>query len=221
MTPSTESYLTVRKHADALAGERHGNTWRDHRNKPLELLLPAIWLDQFDDENDRCLIFHHDEVDQHRRGIRRRTEQVSIRRLLWGCLGLNYWIPDAIRKRRDGEYLWQEIADLHWEDYDETWRRSLIEQVIIPETTFERWKAEHWPGHLEKRGRKPGSGSFERHDAPLIDEMKILIENGDAVSLWAAANMLAGRATGPGTLESKAQRLHRRFKSNFDQLKSN
>ncbi len=70
MNTSSESYLTVRQHADALAREAHPRAWRRHRNEPLDQLLPAIWLNQFEDDLTPCLLFNPDDVKDHRRGIR-------------------------------------------------------------------------------------------------------------------------------------------------------
>jgi hypothetical protein len=78
-------------------------------------------------------------------------------------------------------------------------------------------------GHEKRRGgRRKGSGSYDHHDKPLIDEMKTLIEEGKAVSAEAAARLVADRAKGAGTLESKAERLAKkcRASSNFDRNKS-
>ncbi len=120
METSSETYLTVRDHADALAREAHPRAWRKHRNEPLDQLFRAIWLDQFKDDSTPCLLFRPDEVKDHRRGIRRRPEQSSIRVLLWRTLGKGeYWVPDVVRAAHEREYLWQAMAALSWDDYDD------------------------------------------------------------------------------------------------------
>ena len=63
-----------------------------------------------------------------------------------------------------------------------------------------------------RSGRKKGSGSYEKQDAPLVEEMKELIDSGDAASPHAAAMQVVGRAKGAGTQESKVRRLVDRFK---------
>ena len=66
----------------------------------------------------------------------------------------------------------------------------------------------------ERRGRKPGSGSYESDDLPLIEDMKGLVGGVKGMSPWAAANSVAGKAKGAGTPESKAKRLYKLFRSN-------
>lgn len=68
----------------------------------------------------------------------------------------------------------------------------------------------------EKRrgGRREGSGSYERLDKPLIDEMQGLIDQGKAVSPEAAAKMVTAKAYGAGTIDSKIDRLAKRFRAN-------
>ncbi len=160
METSSESYLTVRQHADALAREAHPVTWRQHRNEPLGQLLRAIWLDQFEDDLTPCLLYNPDDVKDHQRGIRRRPEQSSIRVVLWRAIPKGgYWVPDAVRNAHEqGPYPWDEMADLPWNDYPEGWRCGIIEQVVILGSGFERWKPRHWTGKPKKGGRKPGSG---------------------------------------------------------------
>ena len=151
MNSSSETYLTVRLHADALAHDAYHSSWRKHRNEPLDQLFHAIWLDQFEDETTHCLLLRPDDLKDHKRGIRRRPEQSSIRVMLWRMLPKGeYWIPDPIRKAHEGEYLWKEMAALPWDDYDEVWRRSNIEQVLIAAHTFEDWKAKYGPSRQPK-----------------------------------------------------------------------
>ncbi|MDI3563936.1 hypothetical protein [Bradyrhizobium sp. Arg816] len=62
------------------------------------------------------------------------------------------------------------------------------------------------------RGRRPGQGSYASLDAPLLLEMKRLLAEGRAASAEEAARQLAVRAFGAGTVDSKAERLARRFR---------
>lgn len=62
-----------------------------------------------------------------------------------------------------------------------------------------------------KRGRPKGSGSLAHDDAPLIVEMSALIRSGKARSRTKAAQLVADRAKGHGTYESKVSRLVKGF----------
>ena len=64
----------------------------------------------------------------------------------------------------------------------------------------------------KKRGRKKGDGSYAAIDLPLLSEMKELILSHRAASPEEAARMLAEKAFGPGSLESKAERLAKRYR---------
>ena len=65
-----------------------------------------------------------------------------------------------------------------------------------------------------RRGRKKGSGSYDKLDAPLLDEMHELIKNGDAVSINDAAGQVASKAKGSST-ESKITRLSKKYAKQF------
>jgi hypothetical protein len=73
-----------------------------------------------------------------------------------------------------------------------------------------------------RRGRTKGAGSYAHLDGPLLDEMQTLIEKGEAVSPEAASHLVAAKAKGAGTVESKAERLAKRYRAsrNFDRNKS-
>jgi hypothetical protein len=62
-------------------------------------------------------------------------------------------------------------------------------------------------GDAGRRGRPPGSGTYDKSDAPLLLEMSTLLKDGTASSVHAASMAVAGRAAGGGTIESKARRL--------------
>ncbi len=69
----------------------------------------------------------------------------------------------------------------------------------------------------ERRGRTPGSGSYQKADAPLIKEMKRMIDSAEAKSVNDAAWCVASRAKGSGTVESKQARLARGFRRIYGQ----
>lgn len=210
MDASSQTYRTVRQHADALALDRFPRAWRKHRDEPLGQLLPAVWLNQFDDDLSHCL-FSDPRTAEKRRNALPLPYYTPVRVLLWRCLPkADYWVPDAVKDTHGDDYLWQKMADLSWDDYDQEWRRRIIEQVVIPQSVFKRWKAKYWTEPQEKRGRKKGSGSLEKQDRPLVEEIRNLVANGNASSLWAAAQQVAPRAKGSATEHNKAKRLHRR-----------
>jgi hypothetical protein len=65
----------------------------------------------------------------------------------------------------------------------------------------------------KKPGRKKGDGSYATLDLPILDEMKELISSHRAASPEEAARMLAEKAHGAGSLESKAERLAKRYRA--------
>lgn len=205
-----ETYFTIRQHADALTREAHPVTWRQHRNEPLDQLLRAVWLDQFGDETTPCLLSGPGDVKNHKKGFKQPPGRCPIRVSLWRSLPKGeYWVPSAVRAACEDEYLWQEMAALSWDDYDNQWRRRFMEQTVIPGSDFKQWKGHHWISKHDMRGRKKGSGSLASQDAPLIKKIKALMTGPNPMSKWAASNKMAPDAAGSGTLESKARRLHR------------
>ena len=215
-TPS-ETFLTVREHADALAHELAPKAWRNRRNEPLNQLLPAIWLDQFEDERTRCLLLDQEDVEKRKLGRSVRPSDSSARVLLYRCVpkgGL--WVPEDVRKAHEGKYLWEKMAALQWDDYEQSWLHSkILYGVVIPGSNFERWKTQHWCGKKETRGRKKGVGSYKELDAPLIEKMKKLID-GKGMSRHAAALQVVDDAAGGRTrVESKIKRLCDRYKAKY------
>jgi hypothetical protein len=67
-----------------------------------------------------------------------------------------------------------------------------------------------------KRGRRKGTGSFEKLDRPILDEMRTMLLSGKFASPEEAARKFANKAHGNGTIESKAERLARRYRSTFE-----
>jgi hypothetical protein len=81
---------------------------------------------------------------------------------------------------------------------------------------FERWFQKTFGSDSSKRrGRKPGSGSWEHADEPLVEEMHRLIDSGSAKSAEDAARLVEDRAAGSGTLVSKRTRLAKRYRKRF------
>jgi hypothetical protein len=66
-----------------------------------------------------------------------------------------------------------------------------------------------------KRGRRKGAGSFEKLDRPILEEMRTTLRSGEFASPEEAARKFADKAHGNGTIESKAERLARRYRSTF------
>jgi len=67
------------------------------------------------------------------------------------------------------------------------------------------------PSVSKRRGRTPGAGSYGPVDAPILAEMRRLRAEQPALSVHRAAILVAERAHGGGTVESKASRLARAY----------
>jgi hypothetical protein len=67
------------------------------------------------------------------------------------------------------------------------------------------------------RGRPKGSGSYDKFDSLLIDEMQTLISNGDAKSPNDAARQLLHKIEGSGSDDSRKTRLVKKY---YDRFKS-
>jgi hypothetical protein len=70
-------------------------------------------------------------------------------------------------------------------------------------------------GKAGRPGRKKGQGSLDGIDSPLIEEMRGLLRAGSAASPEAAAKKVAGKAHGTSTLESKVDRLAKRYRKRY------
>jgi hypothetical protein len=86
--------------------------------------------------------------------------------------------------------------------------------VFIWRDEFERWFQKTF-GAIKRRGRPPGSGTWEKADEPLLEAMRLLIERGSAKSPEDAARKLVHRAEGAGTPTSKQTRLAKRYRKRF------
>ncbi|MBB2165383.1 hypothetical protein HLH26_12735 [Gluconacetobacter sp. 1b LMG 1731] len=67
----------------------------------------------------------------------------------------------------------------------------------------------HSKGHLVGSGRC--ARGYEEADAPLVEEMRTMIVHKKAHSAWHAAELVADRAEGGGTFESRQKRLHGKY----------
>jgi hypothetical protein len=90
--------------------------------------------------------------------------------------------------------------------------RGKARPVFFLKDQFERWLQKTF-GARNRRGRKQGSGSYEKADQPLLQEMKQRIDSGR--SRESAALQVAHLAVGGGTLQSKASRLSRRYRRQY------
>lgn len=69
------------------------------------------------------------------------------------------------------------------------------------------------PEASKRRGRTPGSGVYAPLDAPLLVEMGRLLAERTALSVHRAARLVAERAHGGGTIDSRASRLARAYRT--------
>jgi hypothetical protein len=70
-------------------------------------------------------------------------------------------------------------------------------------------------GKKKSRASRPGQKSLREADKPLLEEMKGLIDRRKAQSAEDAARLVARKATGRGTMESKTERLAKRYREEF------
>jgi hypothetical protein len=73
----------------------------------------------------------------------------------------------------------------------------------------------HYAQMLAKEAKaakpKKRKGEYDEKDVPLTEEMRVLIMSGKAKSANAAAGMVAKKAVGYGTLQSRVDRLRRLY----------
>jgi hypothetical protein len=88
--------------------------------------------------------------------------------------------------------------------------------VFFWRNEFERWFKRTFGGStVKRRGRKLGSGSYQRADEPFLMKMHKLIKKTSAKSANDAAGQVADGAPGAGTPESKRDRLAKRYRERF------
>ena len=129
-----------------------------------------------------------------------------VKELLWFC-----WLPRELCRqwfRRHG-LAWPDAFDAH-------------EQTLIPQPeSHEKQPRSEVPEPITvappkgRRGRKPGSGSFD--DDQALREMLQLLGDNKAASVNAAARQIvtSGKVKKTGTDESAAKRLGEKFASRF------
>ena len=91
-------------------------------------------------------------------------------------------------------------------------RRGLVALRGGDRATAHSFEGGHRATLAAKVGRTLGSGAYTKADAPLLIEMRQLIKAQVAMSANRAAQMVAVKAFGEGTLESKAARLARAYR---------
>ena len=86
--------------------------------------------------------------------------------------------------------------------------RGEDDKAVAPQKTKKAKKIS-----LSPVGRKKGQGSLAQFDEPLIEEMhKLIGGDEEEASVYSAAQQVAGQAKGAGTLESKIDRLRKRYR---------
>ena len=89
--------------------------------------------------------------------------------------------------------------------------------VFFEKSAYREWMRKLFP-RTRNKGRPADSGSFRIVDEPLVLKMhEIIIEN-PTISVPIAALKVSNEACGPGTSESKAKRLERRYVRKFRSL---
>jgi hypothetical protein len=90
-----------------------------------------------------------------------------------------------------------------------TFIRGAYRPIFIWKSEFDTWLVKTFGPR--KGGRPKGSGSLATADEHLIEEMHKLIQSHEAKSANDAALIVAERAKGSGTVDSKQSRLRRRY----------
>lgn len=90
--------------------------------------------------------------------------------------------------------------------------------IFVREAEWKTWKAANNGApaaapQVKRRGRTPGSGTYAAPDAPLLVEMGQMLDTGAAISPEGAAKIVAHKAAGPATIESKTSRLARAYRA--------
>ena len=133
-------------------------------------------------------------------------------------LGEHYFGEVRVSKQ-ELDRLLPEAADQPQEQRRATVKRASLGEEA-PQTGADTKQGRH-PTELKassRRGRKKGTGSYAKADAPLVQGMKDRLasdDNDKPMSLWAAAMEQAPDAKGTASLENRAKRLVKRFKVEF------
>lgn len=107
-----------------------------------------------------------------------------------------------------------------------SWQIEPYTEVVVAKDEIKRfWPvplalAEEGPPSRRGRGRRRGSGSFHKADAPFVAEMHRLISVGDAASANEAAGMVLamqidGKTVRGASDDAKRDRLRRRYLAQF------
>jgi hypothetical protein len=121
----------------------------------------------------------------------------------------------------EGDYGWPFDNHVHPDDPyspgpDDVIVRGKARPVFFLRDHFDAWFQKTFRSNTGKRpGRKLGSGALEALDEPLLEKMRIAIENGSASSPNDAALMFADQAAGRGNSVSKATRLAKGYRKKF------
>ena len=67
----------------------------------------------------------------------------------------------------------------------------------------------------KRRGRRKGVGGFIELDKSLVQEMRVLVDQGDCSSPWNAADAVVERAAGGGEPDAKKKRLVKHYYETF------
>jgi hypothetical protein len=94
-------------------------------------------------------------------------------------------------------------------------KSDVLRHFVIPEVEKDTGLAPIVKKSTEKLkpGRKRGDGSYERHDRELFPKMEALIATKKVASPEAAARELAEEIFGAGNVESRIERLAKRFRA--------
>jgi hypothetical protein len=115
---------------------------------------------------------------------------------------------DPDKPFKEGGTAWIFVAR---DDFEEILLRDastggITESDHVPSTNAQ-------PGKASRPGRKKGQGSLDNMDSPFIEEMRRLLQAGKAPSPEAAAKLVAHRAHGTSTFESKVDRLAKKYRA--------
>jgi len=166
------------------------------------------------------------EYEAERSAAARHTKAVDWLRQRWWSGELLVYRFDK-RMRAVPSKRWADESFFHWvirhgtsNRSDESGhlfvRRSDLARALAPAPPSNQKAGRRKPSSAAvSRGRPKGSGSLERADAPLIEQMRKLIIEEECVSPTAAAQAVAAYAKGAGTLDSKVRRLVERYGAKY------
>jgi hypothetical protein len=189
----------LRELRDRLAANA-GINIKEHRLQSAED-VPAALIPSFQERDERLFILREEAMDW----------------LLGSIIteGLRVWIDQGQQWARPTRPALRDV--IFFKQEDEPCGLYVDREEFAPRA------AARWPTPAEtagnrtassssgRRGRPIGSGSYAEDDAPLLIEMQRLVDDGKALSAHQASLMVADRARGGGSLESKARRLRNAY----------